>query len=76
MSAVVQTWIGELAKLKEKVKVKSRKPLFSSKAKGGEVEEEKEAASMEGRMVQRENNNSNMLSEATVCLLMDRFAPS
>jgi hypothetical protein len=54
MSAVVQTWIGELAKLKEKVKVKSRKPLFSSKAKGGEVEEEKEAASMEGRMVQRE----------------------
>ena len=69
MAAVVETWIGELTKLKEKVKVKTQKPLFS-KAKE-EVEEEKEGATKEARMVQREN----MLSESTVCLLMERFAP-
>ena len=69
MAAVVETWIGELAKLKEKVKVKTQKPLFS-KAKE-EAVEEKEGDTKEARMVQREN----MLSETTVCLLMDRFAP-
>ena len=69
MAAVVETWIGELAaKLKEKVKAKTQKPLFS-KAKE-EVEEEKEGATKEARMVQREN-----MSETTVCLLMDRFSP-
>ena len=69
MAAVlVETWIGELAKLKEKVKAKTQKPLFS-KAKE-EVEEEKEGANKEARMVQREN-----MSETTVCLLMDRFSP-
>jgi hypothetical protein len=73
MSARVETWMGELAKLGEKVK--ARKLLLFSKAKkGGEVEEAKEAAGKEGRVVQRDNN-STMLSEATVCLLMDRFAP-
>ena len=69
MAAVVETWIGELAKLKEKVKAKTQKPLFS-KAKE-EAVEEKEGATKEARTVQREN----MLSETTVCLLMDRFAP-
>ena len=69
MAAVVETWIGELVKLKEKVKVKTQKPLFS-KAKE-EAVEEKEGATKEARMVQREN----MLSETTVFLLMDRFAP-
>ena len=69
MAAVVETWIGELAKLQEKVKVKTQKPLFS-KAKEEDVEE-KEGATKEARMVQREN----MLSETTVFLLMDRFAP-
>ena len=69
MAAVVETWIGQLAKLKEKVKAKTQKPLFS-KAKE-EAVEEKEGATKEARTVQREN----MLSETTVCLLMDRFAP-
>lgn len=63
--------MGELAKLGEKVK--ARKPFFS-KAKGGKVEEEREA-SREGRMVQRNSSSSSMLSEDTVFLLMDRFAP-
>lgn len=71
MSAGIETWMGELAKLGEKVK--ARKLLFSKAKKGGEVEEAKEAGK-EGRVVQRDNN-STMLSEATVCLLMDRFAP-
>lgn len=57
--------MGELAKLGEKVK--ARKPLFSKAKKGGEVEESKEAG--------KRDDNSTMLSEATVCLLMDRFAP-
>ena len=69
MATVVETWMGELAKLKEKVKVKTQKPLFS-KAKE-EAEEEKEGATKEARNVQTEN----MLSETTVCLLMERFAP-
>ncbi|KAE8008438.1 hypothetical protein FH972_004952 [Carpinus fangiana] len=72
MSAVVETWMGQLAKLGEKVK--ARKPLFSKAKKGGEVEEAKEGVK-ESRVVQRDNNNTAMLSEATVCLLMDRFAP-
>ncbi|KAK9988224.1 hypothetical protein SO802_028463 [Lithocarpus litseifolius] len=67
MAAVVETWIGELAKLKEKVKAKTQKPLLSEAKE--ETVEEKEGATKEARMAQREN----MLSETTVCLLMDRL---
>ncbi|EOX97203.1 hypothetical protein QQP08_007652 [Theobroma cacao] len=69
MSAVVGGWMDELAKLKEKVR--ARRPFLSSAkkdqqfAKEGHVEE-KEA---------KEDNKETTMSEATVCLLMDRFVP-
>ncbi|KAK7312376.1 hypothetical protein VNO77_36183 [Canavalia gladiata] len=74
MSAMVELWVGELTKLGEKVL--ARKP-FLSKAKEGsgvEVAAEKENQKKENTAVQRETNNGTM-SEATVCLLMDRFVP-
>ncbi|KAJ6927144.1 hypothetical protein NC651_011269 [Populus alba x Populus x berolinensis] len=63
MSAVVEIWVSELAKLKEKVT--PRKP-FLSKPKEGGVEEEREVK--KSKVVQGETT----MSEATVCLLMDR----
>ncbi|KAL3597286.1 hypothetical protein D5086_008923 [Populus alba] len=66
MSAVVEIWVSELAKLKEKVT--PRKP-FLSKPKEGGVEDEREVK--KSKVVQGETT----MSEATVCLLMDRFAP-
>ncbi|CAL5207812.1 unnamed protein product [Lathyrus oleraceus] len=61
MSGLVEVWIGELAKLKEKV--------VTNKAKSKEgLEEEKE----ERRETQK---NTTAISESTICLLMDRFAP-
>ncbi|KAG6777793.1 hypothetical protein POTOM_017627 [Populus tomentosa] len=63
MSAVVEIWVSELAKLKEKVT--PRKP-FLSKPKEGGVEEKREVKKSE--VIQGETT----MSEATVCLLMDR----
>ncbi|CAK8570864.1 unnamed protein product [Lathyrus sativus] len=61
MSGMVEVWVGELAKLKERV-VSNR-----NKSKEG-FEEEKE----ERRETQK---NTSTISESTICLLMDRFAP-
>nr|KYP65556.1 hypothetical protein KK1_011802 [Cajanus cajan] len=68
MSGIVEVWVGELVKLREKVM--ARKSL-SSKAKDEEqvVEKETQKAIM---AVQRD---SAAMSEETVCLLMDRFVP-
>ena len=70
MSEIVEAWMGELAKIKEKVE--ARRPLLSRAkkdlqfAKEGHVEE-KEAA--------KDDTNETTMSETTVCLLMDRFVP-
>ncbi|KAK9286467.1 hypothetical protein L1049_014864 [Liquidambar formosana] len=78
MSAVVETWMGELSKLREKVR--ARKPFRS----GGEAEEEKEAqqessssSSVHTSTVKSRTSvqKETTLSESTVCLLMDRFVP-
>ncbi|CAB4290397.1 unnamed protein product [Prunus armeniaca] len=82
MSAVVEVWMNELAKLKDKVGAKKRM-VFSSKAKQGEgddeVEEEqvlKEARKESSRMAQIQRDlDSSTLSEAKIRLLMDRFVP-
>ncbi|ONH91394.1 hypothetical protein PRUPE_8G111400 [Prunus persica] len=81
MSAVVEVWMSELAKLKDKVGAKKRL-VFSSKGKQGEGDDEveeqqqvlKEARKESSRMVQIQRDlDSSSLSEATVRLLMDRF---
>ncbi|KAB2609547.1 TMV resistance protein N-like [Pyrus ussuriensis x Pyrus communis] len=85
MAAVVEVWMSELGKLKEKVGAKKRLVL-SSKAKqgdGDEVEQQqqeqqefKEAREESSRMVQIQRDlDSSSLSEDTVRLLMDRFVP-
>ncbi|KAJ6310600.1 hypothetical protein OIU76_015346 [Salix suchowensis] len=67
MSAVVESWVSELAKLKEKVR--TRMP-FLPETREGEVQGEKEVQK-EIKVVRRETT----MSETTVCLLMDRFVP-
>jgi hypothetical protein len=66
MSAMVEVWIGEIAKLKEKVL--TNKSKFSKSKEG--LEEEKDV----GREAQKRDTNST-ISESTICLLMDRFVP-
>ncbi|CAL8176306.1 unnamed protein product [Prunus armeniaca] len=82
MSAVVEVWMSEFAKLKDKVGAKKRM-VFSSKGKQGEGDDEveeqqvlKEARKESSRMAQIQRDlDSSTLSEATFCLLMDRFVP-
>lgn len=79
MAAVVDACIGELAKLKERVRARN---LFSFKVQKTEVAEEEEAR---GTKLTKQISSSlkssckdeddSSLSEATVCLLMDRFCP-
>jgi hypothetical protein len=66
MSAMVEVWIGEIAKLKEKVL--TNKVKFSKSKEG--LDEEKDV----GREAQKRDTNST-ISESTICLLMDRFVP-
>ncbi|TKY67502.1 hypothetical protein E2542_SST10396 [Spatholobus suberectus] len=75
MSAMVEVWVGELTKLREKVL--ARKPFLSKAKEGSEVEvaAEKETQKKKKTAVQRERDTSGTMSEATVCLLMDRFVP-
>ncbi|XVE67427.1 hypothetical protein DITRI_Ditri08aG0160100 [Diplodiscus trichospermus] len=67
MSEIVGGWMSELAKLKEKVE--ARRPFLSRAkkdeqfAKEGHVEE-KEAV--------KDDSKETTMSEATVCMLMDR----
>ncbi|XP_020426626.1 TMV resistance protein N [Prunus persica] len=83
MSAVVDVWMSELAKLKDKVGAKKRL-VFSSKGKQGEGDDEveepqqvlKEARKESSRMAETQRDlDSSTLSEPTVRLLMERFVP-
>ncbi|WJX45532.1 hypothetical protein P8452_32406 [Trifolium repens] len=67
MAAIVKVWVGELTKLREKVLTSN---LFLSKAKQGTDQNNKESISVPPR-----DTSSSTMSEATVCLLMDRFVP-
>ncbi|KAE8724770.1 putative Extra-large G-protein 1 [Hibiscus syriacus] len=72
MSAVVGEWIDEVAaKLKEKVQ--ARKPFMSIRAKK-EQQFAKESG-VEEKEASKGDANESTMSEATVCLLMDRFVP-
>ncbi|KAJ6906037.1 hypothetical protein NC652_023707 [Populus alba x Populus x berolinensis] len=65
MSAIVDSWASELAKLKEKVR--TRMP-FLSETREVEVKGEK-GVEKERKVALRETT----MSETTVCLLMERF---
>lgn len=75
MSAIAEIWMGKLSKLKGRVL--AHRPVLSKAIEGSEAERavEKEGSRKEenrGGVLQR---NSSMMSESTVCLLMDRFVP-
>ncbi|KAG8503858.1 hypothetical protein CXB51_001971 [Gossypium anomalum] len=73
MSAVVGGWMGEVAaKLKEKVE--ARKPFLSIRAKKDQPFPTKEGH-VEDKDASKDDPNETTMSEATVCLLMDRFVP-
>ncbi|KAH7836004.1 hypothetical protein Vadar_031891 [Vaccinium darrowii] len=81
MSAMVAVWMGELGKLGEKVR--ARKPFLLERRKNDQENQENEASlakkkepsSSVLRNSAAEKKKDNTISEATVCLLMDRFAP-
>ncbi|KAM7470723.1 hypothetical protein LguiA_008906 [Lonicera macranthoides] len=81
MSAVVGEWIGEVAKLREKVMTK-KYPFFLKSQRRSSMEEEEDEN--EKRAVPDHKPSSSVaqleskkedtiMSESTVCLLMDRF---
>lgn len=75
MSSVVDIWMGELAKLRERRRdAASPKKLDSSKQVEAEQVEAQEKVRAVRSRKQRLPHRST-LSEATVCMLMDRFAP-
>ena len=73
MSAVVEIWMGELAKLREKVRAK-KMPFSSSRAENEQRQqvEDKQKAKKETRQHVEEET---VMSETTICLIMDRFVP-
>ncbi|CAN4107618.1 unnamed protein product [Withania somnifera] len=75
MTTVVDACVCEITKISEKVRARS---LFLLKAQnkkksGEKVEESKK--SRNSHSFAAENKNDNTMCEATVFLLMDRFAP-
>jgi len=73
MSAMVEVWKGELTKLREKV-MACNKSLFSKGKEGAGDEHavKNNEVLQKGIMaVQRDTT----ITEATVCLLLDRFVP-
>ncbi|KAF5727228.1 hypothetical protein HS088_TW22G00917 [Tripterygium wilfordii] len=74
MSAVVEVWVSELVRLKEKVK-KVRKPLLSKNRDKEEEVEDGRIKAKEDSKLGHVHGDTTTISETTVFLLMDRFAP-
>lgn len=77
MAGVVDVWVGELAKLGEKVKIQkcvflktSTRSKKACESQGMEVEEEEEQVQV------KVAKKDNTFSESTVFMLMNSFAPS
>ena len=68
MSSMVGVWVGEIVKIGEKVR--ARKPFLLKRRK--EVDQEDQGNETAAKLSEKQEN---ALSEATICLLMDRFAP-
>ncbi|KAF5745651.1 hypothetical protein HS088_TW07G01243 [Tripterygium wilfordii] len=78
MSAVVEVWVSELVRLKEKKVKKVRKPLSLSEDKARVVEvveEDGKSRAREDSKLGHVHGDNTTISETTVLLLMDRFAP-
>ncbi|KAK3195608.1 hypothetical protein Dsin_026918 [Dipteronia sinensis] len=73
MSAVVEIWMGELAKLREKVRAK--KKSFSSSRADNEQQQEVEDKQKAKKETRQHVEEETLMSETTVCLIMDRFVP-
>ncbi|KAK6805759.1 hypothetical protein RDI58_003544 [Solanum bulbocastanum] len=73
MAAVVDACVCEITKISEKVRAKSLF-LLKKKKTGDKVEESQNSSSSSLEMAESKNDN-NIMCEATVFLLMDRFAP-
>ncbi|PHU10552.1 hypothetical protein BC332_22412 [Capsicum chinense] len=77
MAAVVDACVCEITKISEQVRTRS---LFLLKKKKSEEKEEeskksKNSSSSSSYSEMAENKNDNTMCEATMFLLMDRFAP-
>ncbi|PHU10551.1 hypothetical protein BC332_22411 [Capsicum chinense] len=77
MAAVVDACVCEITKLSEKVRAKSPFILRKKKSSVGKVVESKQGQknSSSSTSEMEENKNDNTMCEATLSLLMDRFAP-
>lgn len=83
MASLVEAWIGGIGRLGRKQQSRSR--LSCGFSQEGDREEElmmkmkmkkKNMEEEEEGVVVKERRRSTTISEATVCMLMDRFAPS
>nr|XP_009793543.1 PREDICTED: uncharacterized protein LOC104240402 [Nicotiana sylvestris]XP_016465295.1 PREDICTED: uncharacterized protein LOC107788155 [Nicotiana tabacum] len=77
MATVVDACVCEITKLSEKVRARSLFLLKSQKKKksGDKIEESKNSQNSSSSSSMAETKNDNTMCEATVFLLMDRFAP-
>ncbi|KAF7810933.1 Coiled-coil domain-containing protein [Senna tora] len=66
MSGMVEIWVGEIAKLGEKVL--SHKPKKVSSSSSSQTQQSHP-------QIKQNTDTTTTMSEATVCLLMDRFVP-
>ncbi|KAK7348973.1 hypothetical protein VNO80_23774 [Phaseolus coccineus] len=71
MSAMVEVWKWELTKLREKV-MACKNLLSKGKEVAGDEHAEKNEVLQKGIMAVHRDTT---MSEATVCLLLDRFVP-
>ncbi|KAL5055807.1 hypothetical protein RYX36_036489 [Vicia faba] len=72
MAAILELWVGEFSKIKEKVSI-PLKPFFSKAKQTTTEQNNKESVDVPSR--NSSSRVSSTMSEETVCLLMDRFVP-
>uniref|UniRef100_A0A3Q7EUI1 Uncharacterized protein n=1 Tax=Solanum lycopersicum TaxID=4081 RepID=A0A3Q7EUI1_SOLLC len=75
MATVVDACVCEITKISEKVRAKSHFLLLKKKKTGENVEESKKRQKFSSASEMAESKNDNTMCEATMFLLMDRFAP-
>ncbi|TMW94782.1 hypothetical protein EJD97_009798 [Solanum chilense] len=74
MATIIDACVCEITKISEKVRAKSHL-LLKKKKTGENVEESKKWQKFSSASEMAESKNDNTMCEATMFLLMDRFAP-